>query len=214
MDLRSALKEVIRREQNRERLKKRGEVTTEKNTPLLLSAVRDIVNLVREEHSFLHEKAQEVLGGVYPTRTYSPEDINFQMQRLFVEPSPRIWKEQVEGRLWVRNHRSWDLSVNTRFDELKASKDTAVAKDPFAKLPPRPAAWFILLHDLAWKWNPESLSENLVTRLSDEAKQWEWRPPISSEIVPPTRQSVVRRASKAAGPRMPSISWCYFSKIL
>jgi hypothetical protein len=187
VDLGSALKEVINREQVRERVKKRGDVTAERNTPLLLSAVRDIVNLVREEHSFLNEEAQKVLGGVLPTRTYSPEDINFQMKRLYLEPSPRTWKEQVKERLWVRSHRSWDLSVNISFDELKAGKDAAVAQDPFAKLPPRPAAWFVLLHDLAWKWNPDSLSENLVTRLWDQAKRWEWKP-TKSEIASPTQQ--------------------------
>jgi hypothetical protein len=186
MDLGSELREVIRKKQERDELKKRGNVTADKDTPLLLSAVRDIVNLVREEHSFLNEKAQEVLGGVLPTRTYSPEDINFQMERLSLRPSSRPWKTPDKEKLWFRNHRSWDLGVNLRFDERKA--DEEVAKDPFDKLPPRPAAWFILLHDLAWKWNPDSLSENLVTRLWDEANRcWEWKPK-TSEIASPTDQ--------------------------
>jgi hypothetical protein len=172
MDLASKLREVIRKKRGRDESKKPGKVIANSDTPLLLSSVRDIVNLVREEHSFLNERQQEILGRVLPTRTYSPEDITFQMDRLSLHPSAGKWKEEKTGQLWFRSHRSWDLGT-TRSDENNVEKE--VSRNPFASLPPRPTAWFVLLHDLAWKWNPDSLSENLVKRLKDGSNHWEWK---------------------------------------
>jgi hypothetical protein len=175
MDLGSALREVRRQ---REEFKANGMLSEETlKTPVLLLCVRDIVNLVREEQSFLNEKEQQVLEGILPTRSYSPEDINFEMDRLCLRPSKRTWKEVKKGQLWVRDHRSWDLTVNRKFMADSRNKiqtsDAGDAMeqledDPFAKLPPRPAAWFVLLHDLAWTWNRDSVTGNLVERLCQE----------------------------------------------
>lgn len=181
IDLGAALREVIRKRQEREKNKSEGEEAVDNHTPLLLSCVRDIVNLVRDEHSFLNEKWQEVLGGVLPTRTYSPEDLNFQMDRLSLRPSPKPWKTFDSGKIWVRSHRSWDLTVNAKPAENQETEKAV--KDPFAKLPPRPAAWFVLLHDLAWKWNQDSVTGNLVKNLCEDMKAWEWNPK-KSELAP------------------------------
>jgi hypothetical protein len=194
MDLGSALREVIS-----------GGTVDNGKTPLLLSSVRDMVNLVSEEQSFLSEKEQEVLGGIIPTRSYGdPEDINFAIDRLCLHPSQRTWKkhqkqaeeakkqadeekvqavadEQNSRSLWTRDHRSWDLTVNRKFINDSKKKSTKrdesesieqAVKDPFAKLPPRPAAWFVLLHDIAWMWKPDSITENLVKKLCEELNEW------------------------------------------
>jgi hypothetical protein len=148
------------------------------------------VDLVREEHSFLNEQQQEALQGVLPTRNYAPEEINFEMNRLCLEPDPWPWRERVPNQLWVRKHRSWNLTVNRDFikeskgEHAQANDNKGIKqianKDPFAKLPPRPAAWFILLHDLAWKWNSESVTGNLVEKICKEFNDWDWRPKKSA----------------------------------
>jgi hypothetical protein len=181
MDLGSALREVIS-----------GKAVGNDRTPDLLSRVRDMVNLVREEQSFLSEKEQEVLENILPTREYSPEDINFEMDRLCLNPSKRTWQPQIPEplesepleleQLWVRNHRSWDLTVNsikdiddpknkgTEPDEYEGMESST--NDQFSKLPPRPAAWLVLLHDLAWKWKRDSINKNLIKELCKELNEW------------------------------------------
>lgn len=187
MDLGFALREVIRRRQELKDLKEEaGETEDNDRIPVLLSCVRDLVDLVREEQSFTNDKGQKVLGGILPTRHYSPEDINFEMDRLSLKPSARIWKPQTlatgEDQLWIRNHRSWDLLVNSeKYIDATRNKTAQpeghegmeqAPEDPFAKLPPRPAAWFVLLHDLAWEWKTDSVTVNLVKRLCEELNEW------------------------------------------
>lgn len=172
MDLGAALREVIN--------KRNDDKVSIDCTPVLLSSVRDIVNLVREEHSFLDEKAQKVLEGILPTRVYSPEDINFKMDKLDLTIVAREWNNQVHEQLWIRSHRSLDLAVNkqnnvfvSRETELNEDKYTEDGKDPFDYLPPRPGAWFVLLHDLAYNWKPDSITGNLVERLCKKLNDWE-----------------------------------------
>jgi len=183
MDLGSELREVIRKTQE---FRHEGNVTSDTDkTPELLSRVRDMVNLVREEQNFLNEKAQKVLEGILPTRHYYPEDINFEMDRLCLQPTRRTWISHKSEQLRVRGHRSWDLMVNSKYINNSDDKSTGATeaegleqttKDPFAKLPPRPAAWFILLHDLAWVWNPSSVIGNLVEGLCQELNEFKSTP--------------------------------------
>ncbi len=207
MDLGFALREVIRRRQELKDLKKEAGETADSDSdriPVLLSCVRDLVDLVREEQNFTNDKGQKVLEGILPTRHYSPEDINFEMDRLFLKPSDRTWKNQKlspgEDQLWIRNHRSWDLLVNS--DKYIDAKNRAAQPaghegmeqapdDPFAKLPPRPAAWFILLHDLAWEWKTDCVTVNLVKRLCEELNDWKarWNPKKNEEANPPADTS-------------------------
>jgi hypothetical protein len=172
MDLGAALREVIRK-------RNEGNVTKD-DSPILISSVRDIVNLVREEHSFLNEAAQKVLEGVLPTRVYSPEDNNFRMDILGLRIVAPDWQRQDSESLWIRNHRSWDLTVNSQKNDSEkesikseSEEDIEDAKDPFGKLPPRPAAWFVLLHDLAWNWKPDSITGNLIKSLCEKLNDWE-----------------------------------------
>ena len=186
MDLSASLREVLR-----QRNEIKDSDPDSSKTPFLLLCVRDIVNQVKEEQSFLDAKEQNVLDGVLPTRHYSPQvdDIIFAMDRLCLKPAARKWQQKKENlTLWFRKHRSWDLGANRQDIEhspkqaaedspntTTKSKDSEITtnhEDPFGKLPPRPAAWFILLHDLAWKWNPESLSVNLIEKLCKDLNSW------------------------------------------
>lgn len=139
------------------------------DAPPLLSLVLDFVKIEMEEQSFLNEKQQGALLAVLPTRHYTAQEIYLAMKYLSLEPEQNTWEQQIDEnqessgqtrqRLWVRKHRSWKLGVNADEDESK--EDAGL----FAKLPPRQTAWVVLLHDLAWKWNPERVTDNLVREL-------------------------------------------------
>jgi hypothetical protein len=209
MDFAFALRDVRRkkddekaREENEFKKEDRKEEDNEKNPQLLLS-VRNIVNLVKEEQSFLNEKEQLVLEGVLPTRTYSPEDISFDMNRLRLNPTQRAWKGD-SSQLCFRDHRSWDLGVNNEFitdskNDRSSNEDEGLNqadKDPYAKLPPRQAAWYVLLHDLAWKWNHDSLTVNLVKKLCNElVEKPVWQP---KPALPLTLEQPLEDAAKEA----------------
>jgi len=158
MDFAATLREVIRSNKNR------AEEPIEEKIPKLLWSLRDIVNLVREEHSFLNEDQQKILERVLPTRVYFPEDISFKMNYLCLKQVARNWKSGNKKKFQIRNHRSWDLGVTQNENHINEQ----ATEDPFAKLPPRPAAWFILLHDIAWEWSHDSIDQNLVKKLCQE----------------------------------------------
>jgi|GEM_PF-1759682 len=199
MDLAFALRDVDRkRKAEKERINKEYKdegnerEDIEKNPELLLT-VMDMVDLVREEQSFLNETDQNVLEGILPTRRYSPEDIHFSMELLYLKPTERNWKDkQSSVWLWFRDHRSWDIRVNrkcitdssvtgTSPDEVECLKAN---KDPYAKLPPRQAAWHVLLHDLAWEWNRDCVTGNLVKRLREELEKFVWKPVVPPPVNP------------------------------
>jgi RecA/RadA recombinase len=188
MDLGSALREVRRKQNVAHEVYKIGD----EDAPPLLSCVKDIVNLVRDEQNFFNEDEQKVLEAVLPTRHYFLEDIHFKLDRLCLQPDPWPWRKPIPGRLWVRKQRSWNLTVNDESASSSASTCSRAAKNqdaneggtnnillrivlednsdreeqsPFNNLPPRPTAWIILLHDLAWRWNTYSVTGNLVMRL-------------------------------------------------
>lgn len=156
-----------------------------KDVPPLLSCVLDFVQLVIEEQNFLNEKQQGILFGILPTRHYAEQEIYLDMTRLRLQPEQNTWdskkiieKDQDQSEsdqpikgLWVRKHRSWKLGVNT--DEGESNEDEGL----FAKLPPRQTAWIVLMHDLAWKWNPERVTGNLVEKLRKELDKWSWSKP-------------------------------------
>jgi hypothetical protein len=200
MDFAFALRDV-RRKKDEEKAREENEFKKEdcgednEKNPQLLLGIRNIVNLVKEEQSFLNEKEQLVLEGVLPTRTYSPEDISFDMNRLRLNPTQRTWKGD-SGQLCFRDHRSWDLGVNNEFitdskNDRSPNEDEGLNqadKDPYAKLPPRQAAWYVLLHDLAWKWNHDSLTVNLVKKLCNELVEkpiWERKPALPLTLEQP-----------------------------
>ena len=209
MDLGFALQELIKKQ----KVRIDDLFTVDDDAPLLVSCIRDFVELVQDEQSFLSPDAQGILEGVLPTRHYSPEDISFRMDFLSLQPDPWPWNNL--GLLWFRKHKSWNLSINPKFlpqktqeGEGKESDDssqaaetrqlligqTDVTIDPFAKLPPRPAAWFILLHDLALKWKPDSIAGNLVETLRNALKKPVRTNPLS--LTNSTASSTDSRAGK------------------
>jgi hypothetical protein len=154
-----------------------------KDVPVLLSCVLDFVQLVIEEQNFLNEKQQGILFGILPTRHYTEQEIYLDMNRLRLQPEQNTWEELIKKdqsqsesdqstkEIWIRKHRSWKLGVNT--DEGESSEDEGL----FAKLPPRQTAWIVLMHDLAWKWNPERVTGNLVEKLCKDLSKWAWSKP-------------------------------------
>lgn len=129
--------------------------------PLLLR-VLEFVRLSVDEQNFLNEEEQsEVLYGVLPTRRYGhTPDIYLQMNRLKINES-NDWKSVSKGRVWVRKHLSWRLTVNR----------TQETSGEFNMLPPRQTAWIVLLHDLAHEWRAGSINKNLVDALRIEVGQ-------------------------------------------
>lgn len=242
MDFGFALSEVRRKKQEEAARKKDGFKPESPGTvdsdkvPQLLLSVRNIVNLVREEQSFLNEDEQEVLEGILPTRTYYPEDASFDMKRLCLEPTYRTWEPKEEQKensvlLWYREHRSWDLSVNRNSitdsnsgaPNLSGSNNGAESltedegakqadKSPYAKLPPRQTAWYILLHDLASKWNQDSVNGNLIKRLCKDLDEWEL---LDTGNDPPLKQSKQRfipnpKQKKSPDPSDSFIGWAVY----
>ena len=53
----------------------------------------------------------------------------------------------------MRKHLDWKLGL---------SNDCKEREGPVPFLPPRAAAWIILLHDLTWIWKPDRITKNLV----------------------------------------------------
>jgi hypothetical protein len=169
-----------------------------KDAPPLLSCVLDFVQLVIEEQNFLNEKQQGVLLGILPTRHYTEQEIYLDMTRLRLQPEQNTWgkigKDQSQSEsnqptkeLWVRKHRSWKLGVNT--DEGESNEDEGL----FAKLPPRQTAWIILMHDLAWKWNPERVTGNLVEKLYKDLGKRVWSKPKAGLLLKRDENTEVSR---------------------
>jgi hypothetical protein len=160
-DLWSGLNKLILAKKAREKSQK----THDAVGPFLLLSIIGFVQLVIEEQNFLNEQGQESLRVVLPTRHYSPRDIQFEMDRLSLGSDRGPWTEKIEETLWVRKHRSWKLTVKGR------TKDEG--EEPYANLlPPRPTAWIVLLHDLAWKWRKDSVTANLVRGVCGNLMKW------------------------------------------
>lgn len=166
--------------------------------PTLISLVEDFVKIVVEEQSFLNEDEQVVLEGILPTRHYSPRDIQFNMDCLSLDLDSSGWTLHSEDNqpnlgLWVRKHRAWKLTVNSEFGKGGRRNDgteldglKAEDEEPYAKLlPPRPTAWIVLLHDLAFTWKPESVTVNLVERLQQEVNEYNPQTGSPSKTRPP-----------------------------
>jgi hypothetical protein len=190
LDLGSALREVIIKRKRNQDLEEKCLEVGDENAPLLLSRVMDFVQLVSEEQNFFTEDEQNVLADVLPVRHYFLEDIHFNMDRLCLKPVPWPWKNAALGKLdnpnsdpgnvWIRKHRSWNLAVNRAFIEDSKDKNTKSTnhkdgdqitkpqQSPFNYLPPRPTAWIVLLHDLAWTWSTDNVTGNLIIRLKKE----------------------------------------------
>ena len=138
---------------------KSANVNCDETSVALLNQIRELAKLSLDEQSFLKEKHRAVLEGIFPTRYYDPENIIFDLNRL--ELKADHGKKKKYSNLYYRKHNSWSLSINADFLEEKSS---TFSTDPFGKLPPRQAAWFILLHDLACYSNEDYVKGNLIEK--------------------------------------------------
>ena len=145
-------------ESNGESGKTSGQTTADvdKPAPSYLRMVVECAIPAIEEQDFLTEEDQDILRFVFPG-SYR-DDLWIETDRLRLEQKSRPWRNISSGDVVVRRHRDWRLGILGP----EAQPHGQIKKQG---LPPRLAAWIILLHDLAWNWNCESISENLVDRL-------------------------------------------------
>ena len=141
-----------------------------------LRKVVEFALLAIEEQDYLTEEQQDILRFAFPTS--SVDDLLFQTHNLSLRAKGGLPQKIKCGDAFVRKHLDWKLG----FSDDKGT----VGPVPF--LPPRTAAWIILLHDLTWSWKPDRITKNLVydlrVRLSKEKSckrptletlGWAWR---------------------------------------
>ena len=144
--------------------------------PSYLQKVVDFALHAIEEQDYLTEEQQDFLRFAFPKS--SVDDLLFQTHNLSLRAKGGLPQKIKCGDAFVRKHLDWKLG----FSDDKGT----VGPVPF--LPPRTAAWIILLHDLTWSWKPDRITKNLVydlyVRLSKEKMckrpiletlGWAWR---------------------------------------
>ena len=141
-------------------LRERGDSCGEQ-VPLYLLKVVDFVLLAIEEQDFLTEEEQEHLRFAFPSS--HKDDLLVKTDKFKLKPkvSPKLEVSLLDD-IFVRKHLAWELGISGSQDEKQENTR------PAWYLPPRPTAWITLLHDLSWDWDPESITKNLVRRLSEE----------------------------------------------
>ena len=129
--------------------------------PRYLWTMVDFALLAIEEQDFLTEQQQDSVRYAFPTSHKDDLLIETGKFKLAPKVSPRL-DVSLED-IFVRKHLDWKLGIsNTGYD---------IPPEHTQKhLPPRTAAWIILLHDLAWNWQQNSLTQNLVHGLLREIK--------------------------------------------
>ena len=138
--------------------------------PSYLPKVVDYALHAIEEQNYLTEEQQDILRFAFPKS--SVDDLLFQTHNLALRAKENLPQKIKCGDAFVRKHLDWKLGVS----DHKGS----VGPVPF--LPPRTAAWIILLHDLTWIWKPDHITKNLVVELRmalSKEKRWE-RPTLET----------------------------------
>ena len=148
-----------------------------KQAPAYLQMVVECALLAIEEQDFLTEDDQEILRFAFPTSIRDDLQVRTNRLRLTQKFSP--WRSDSTKDVLVRPHLDWNLGILRRKPQMTKCNSGAKCHGPQETqgqdgqdganekwhLPPRLAAWIILLHDLAWQWCHNSLLENLVQRL-------------------------------------------------
>ena len=112
-----------------------------------------------EEQDFLVEEEQELLRFAFPTSHRA--DMRIQTDNFSVMPKVRCRHQNSTSNVCACEHLDWEIGI------VLPRKD----EPPQVHIPPRHAAWIILLHDLALNWRKDSVTANLVSRLLDEISQ-------------------------------------------
>lgn len=141
----------------------------DKRDPEYLRMVVECAVSAVEEQDFLTEEDQEILRFAFPTSTR--DDLQFDTARLRLQQKFSPWRTSIAGDVLVRPHLlDWRLGPNPQEAKWQNGENGPSDENERWHLPPRLAAWVILLHDLAWQWNYDSVLENLVRRLLREIR--------------------------------------------
>ena len=137
-------------------LKQWKETATEQ-IPAYLWTVIDLLLLAIEEQDFLTEQQQDALRYAFPASHKDNLFIDTENFELAPKLSPVSPVEH--NNVVVYKHLDWKLGIyNNNLNHTRVA---------LRHLPPRTAAWVILIHDLAWSWQQSSLTRNLVNGLRD-----------------------------------------------
>ena len=135
----------------------------DKTAPRYLRMVVDCALGAIEEQDFLTEEDQEILRFTFPTSNF--DDLQFDTDKLNITHEVGPWRPNLTRDILVRRHLDWRLGIRKPEPQEGTS---SINQNERQHLPPRVAAWIILLHDLSWNWSSESILENLVHRLREE----------------------------------------------
>ena len=138
----------------------------DKNIPpdLYLWTVVDFALLAIEEQDFLAEKQQDRLQFAFPTS--HKDDLLIMTDKFSLKQKVSPMQKKTASDFLVRKHLDWKLGI-----PIGESGESEEAGSVPRHLPPRAAAWIILLHDLVWNWQHERITQNLVHVLLDEIKK-------------------------------------------
>ena len=141
-------------------LQQQNEIETD-DIPGYLWMVVDSVLLAIEEQDFLTEQQQDTVRYAFPTS--HRDDLLIETLKFDLVPkcSPRVHID--DEKVFLHTHLDWKLGVSNDV----SNHSMVVPK----YLPPRPAAWIILMHDLAWNWRRSSVTYNLVTELLEKVER-------------------------------------------
>ena len=140
-------------------LQQRQDIETD-NIPAYLQIIVDSVLFAIEEQDFLTEKQQDSVRYAFPKSHRDDLIIKTHKFELVPKCSPVLHDD--DDKVILQTHLDWELGVGNDVSNYSA----IIPK----YLPPRPAAWIILMHDLAWNWRPNSLTHNLVTGLIEKVQ--------------------------------------------
>ena len=138
---------------------KQREETSNNTVPPYLWTVVDFALLAIEEQDFLTEKRQDSIRFAFPTSHL--DYLQVETDKFSLKQKGSTWLKVSDNKVYVREQLYWKIGTSEDDDDNNES----VMKH----LPPRNAAWIILLHDLAWEWEEAgSLTQNLVHGLLDK----------------------------------------------
>ena len=137
----------------------KNEESSEDKTPAYLKQIFQIVLRTIEEQNFLTEKKQESLRFAFPI-SYDAGPVETDKFELKTKGGAFERNPSQSDTIFVRRHFGWRIHVTGNGDD----KDEGILA--FSHLPPRQAAWIILLHDLSVSWDSgRSITENLVQKV-------------------------------------------------
>lgn len=147
--------------------------------PSYLWMIVDLALSAIEEQDFLEEKDQDTLRFVFPTSGRA--DLLVRTDNLTLTQKVGPWRSNSSGEVLVRRHLDWELcidqpKVKSDYAEGGSDRSEGVSSGRSKALPPRLAAWIILLHDLVWNWDGENVVKNLVRSLRERVTARRERP--------------------------------------